>query len=181
VKGDFFAVTAKPDGNMANFDFDVRQYPQSFPSVDTRAREVLKSIVMETILQEEGGQIKEHISAKPFELHDRSRWHTDLARATVFIYENLENRISIRDIASEVGYSTSHFAQRFKGITGQTPWQFVRELRLIRAWELLIKESHSVARVAAMTGFSDQAHLCRSFKKRFGITPKTLRKYPNKQ
>jgi AraC family transcriptional regulator len=49
--------------------------------------------------------------------------------------------------------------------------QYVTEQRLERAKALLIGGKHSIAEVAALTGFVDQSHLHRYFKRRYGVTP----------
>jgi len=53
---------------------------------------------------------------------------------------------------------------------GQTPWEYVMELRLQRVVTLL-KTGETIGAIAAECGFFDQAHLARLFKKRFGLAP----------
>lgn len=89
----------------------------------------------------------------------------------------LETRIgdplTIDSMASQVGLSTAHFSREFKHATGQTPWGYFIYLRLERARQLL-EDGESVTNVALQTGFSDQPHLSRLFKQRFGVNPSSI-------
>ena len=81
--------------------------------------------------------------------------------------------LTIDAMASQVGLSTAHFSREFKHATGQTPWEYFLQLRLERARQLL-EQGESVTNVALQTGFSDQPHLSRLFKQRFGVSPSSL-------
>ena len=78
--------------------------------------------------------------------------------------------LSVEAMAARVGLSAAHFAREFKRSTGATPWAHVMELRLTAAYRLLA-QGKAAGTVAAECGFSDQSHLCRAMKGRFGLTP----------
>ncbi len=99
-----------------------------------------------------------------------------LRRATQHVQDNLGADIPLADLAAAVGLSASHFSRLFKQSTGLTPYQFILQARLEWAKRLLSQERRTIGEVAALTGFADQAHLTRTFRRRYGLTPGTLLK-----
>jgi AraC family transcriptional regulator len=93
-----------------------------------------------------------------------------LKRVLARIEDTLAEPTTVDDLAVVAGLSPAHFAREFKRCTKQTPHQFVMNRRLQRARQMLAAGG-SIAETAIACGFSDQPHLCRLFKSRFGITP----------
>jgi AraC family transcriptional regulator len=67
--------------------------------------------------------------------------------------------------------SPAHFSRAFKETIGRAPHRYLLTMRLEKARRLLEKRDVSLSDVAQRTGFSDQAHLTRLFKREFGTTP----------
>ncbi len=88
-----------------------------------------------------------------------------------YIAANLSERILVADLAREASLSTNRFAQAFSEHARQTPHQFVLELRLERAMQLLRGSSINVAEVAHDCGFANQQHLCNAMRRMLGTTP----------
>src|SRR5262245_14903342 len=100
---------------------------------------------------------------------------TYLARLVQFIEEHLPERLSIPDLALEVGISPFHFVRLFKQATGLTPHQYVVSRRVERARQLLADEVLSIAAIALDTGFASQSHLTEVFRRETGVTPAVYR------
>lgn len=98
-----------------------------------------------------------------------------LRRVVQRIETDLSDKITVKDLAQEVGLSRSHFSRAFQAVFGETPQQFIISRRLSCAREMLAEGRQSVAEIAAATGFSSQAHLSTAFKKRLGLTPARYR------
>ena len=94
-----------------------------------------------------------------------------LRSAITDIVAHLDAPLRIEALARDLDLSVNQLIRVFRSRLGCTPQAFIREQRLIRARELLTDGVHSVADVAAQTGFADQSHLSRHFRKRFGETP----------
>lgn len=88
----------------------------------------------------------------------------------------LSGDLSVDRLANELGMSSSYFTKVFREVTGKTPHQWVIEIRLERARWLLKTSPSAISEVASTCGFSDQAHLTRLFKRRFGVTPGRFRR-----
>jgi AraC family transcriptional regulator len=83
--------------------------------------------------------------------------------------------LTVERLADVAGLSPSSLARRFRDEAGTTPWRYVMERRVERARRLLATTDRSLASIAFDTGFYDQAHLTRTFKRLEGVTPGTYR------
>jgi AraC family transcriptional regulator len=106
--------------------------------------------------------------------HRRSVLAKHKLRAVLeYIHEHLDGELSLDDLAAVVHVSPYHFARLFKNSTGLPPHQYVIARRIERAKELLRdRDLLSLAEVAVETGFSDQSHFTRHFKRLVGVTPR---------
>ena len=87
-------------------------------------------------------------------------------------------RFSLDILAESAGMSRSSFAQRFKEAFGRSPMDFLKELRLQRAAQLLQTTSRPIKSIADQIGFESRSHFSRSFTDFFGITPADFRTTP---
>ena len=92
----------------------------------------------------------------------------------VYIQDHLYETLSLSELAKRGGFSRYYFARRFKAATGVSPKQYVLARRLEQAHSLLCQGGLTVSEVAHQTGFTDQSHLVRYFKKCWGVTPRAL-------
>ncbi|MFC4991258.1 helix-turn-helix domain-containing protein [Rubritalea tangerina] len=99
-----------------------------------------------------------------------------LKRLTDYMWGKLHSPIYVEDLASESNMSTFHFARSFKKTTGHSPHKYLTTMRLEKALTLMPKDDLSLADVASESGFSDQAHFTRVFKKKMGVTPAAYRR-----
>jgi AraC family transcriptional regulator len=83
-------------------------------------------------------------------------------------------RLTLDDLAREARLSPAHFARAFKESVGRAPHQHLMGLRLDRARRMLETPDAGLSDVALRTGFADQAHFTRFFKRQFGVTPGAL-------
>jgi AraC family transcriptional regulator len=92
-------------------------------------------------------------------------------RILELIDARLDGNLSLTELADVAGLSPTHFARAFKESVGSAPHQYLMGLRIERARRLLDSPDAVLSDVAARTGFADQAHLTRLFKRQFGVTP----------
>lgn len=92
------------------------------------------------------------------------------------INENLRRQLVIRDLASIVNLSPGRLAHLFKSEVGVSPQRYAINVRLEKAKELLESGVLSVKEIASEIGFPNVSSFCRSFKARYGTTPKKYRK-----
>ena len=92
-------------------------------------------------------------------------------RATELLSENLSGRIRLSQLAAECGLSVSHFARSFKATFGVSAHRWLVQRRIERSQELLIHTLDSLADIADVTGFADQAAFTRTFHQTVGVSP----------
>lgn len=95
-----------------------------------------------------------------------------IERVMKCINENLDNPdLNVEFIADIVGVSRVHFHRKIKEITGQTPHDFIKSIRLKEAARLLSEKHLDISNVSAATGFKSLSTFSTSFKQAFGMTP----------
>ena len=83
-----------------------------------------------------------------------------------------DSDLSVDFIADEVGISRVHLHRKMKELTGQTPHDFIRNLRLKQAANLLSRPGMNITEVVYACGFNNAASFSTIFKKFYGMTPR---------
>ena len=94
-----------------------------------------------------------------------------IQKATKYIWENLEDDITLKKLAQFFAMSESHFSRTFKQYTGVGVSKYIKFTRLRRAEKLLNENKYSVTEVALKCGFGNSNYFISEFKKYKGITP----------
>jgi AraC-like DNA-binding protein len=92
-----------------------------------------------------------------------------------YLRANLAERLTLDDVATVAGLSPFHFLRSFQAQYHATPQQMLMALRLYEAKRRLAA-GEAPAQVAVAVGLSDQAHLNRTFQRRYGVTPARYRR-----
>ncbi len=118
-------------------------------------------------------QVALHAGAKPLRVARlRGGLSAAAKRRTLELMEaQLNANLTIEALAREANLSPAHFARAFKETMGLAPHRYLLTLRLGHARRLLDAPDAMLADVAHRTGFADQAHFTRLFKREFGVTP----------
>ena len=88
----------------------------------------------------------------------------------------LENNISrdglsVKDFAKHLGMSRTAYYNRMKEITRLSPIEFIRQMRIKKALQLIDNGEKSITEVAYRTGFNDPKYFSRCFKTEMGMSP----------
>jgi AraC-like DNA-binding protein len=119
------------------------------------------------LLERHAGNIK--VSIRPGQ-EDRA-----IRLAKEFIDNSLDERVSLTAIANAAGLPPYRLYRAFEKTTGMTPHAYQRQAR-VRLAINLIRANRPLGDVAFSTGFADQAHLTRWFRRMMGITPGVYQK-----
>lgn len=98
-----------------------------------------------------------------------------LRRVQEFINANLEEDLSLAELAEVADLSQFHFARAFRKSTGQTPQHYLMEQRIERAKQLLSRDDLPIVEISLRTGFKNQSHFTTLFRKFTKFTPKLWR------
>lgn len=105
-----------------------------------------------------------------------------IKQAIGYIQENYRRPITIEELAERCNMSQGHFCRLFKQYTLKTPVQYVNNLRISKAIELLISGNRKILDIALDTGFNGLSYFIGVFKESVGVTPTKFRKeYGNKR
>lgn len=100
-----------------------------------------------------------------------------VASAKEYILKNLDSKLTLGEIAWKVGKGEEHLARVFKRETGQSVFDFIREMRINRAKTYLLSTSLSLTEIAELCGFASLSFFSRTFRAVAGINPSEYRQY----
>lgn len=83
----------------------------------------------------------------------------------------MNGNVSIQDLCIEIGISRAQLYRKILDITGRSPLQFIRDLRMKKALFLMKNENLNVSEVALEVGYSNPSHFSKCFHDRFGVLP----------
>ncbi len=92
------------------------------------------------------------------------------------ILVRLDHQWTIDEMADYTELSIPHFQKLFKTQTGTPPMNYLCELRLEKARQLLEDSHHRINQIGIAVGMLNDSHFTRDFKKKFGITPTEYRR-----
>lgn len=98
-----------------------------------------------------------------------------MLNATDYIYAFYDQSLSLEELAAAACLSKFHFLRLFKMAFGKTPHQFVNDVRVRRAQELLQHASLEIHEIASRVGFRDASSFSRVFFHQTGMYPTTLK------
>jgi AraC-like DNA-binding protein len=96
-------------------------------------------------------------------------------RVCDYIEGHLDERIRLDGLAALAGLSTDHFARSFHQSVGVPPHTYLLRRRLEQVEQMLRETDAPVSEIALATGFSDQSHLARHFRRWAGMSPRQVR------
>jgi AraC family transcriptional regulator len=98
-----------------------------------------------------------------------------LSRARDFVHDRFQESISLAEVAEFAGVHPVSLARAFRRMHHCTVGEYVRKLRIEFACQKLTASDESLVEIAFSAGFSEQSHLCRTFKRLTGLTPSEYR------
>jgi len=90
----------------------------------------------------------------------------------LYIEENIQNqKLSVEDLSKYVGMSRVSLYKKCLSVTGKTPVDFIRSVKLEKAVTLMEKSNKTIAEICYMVGFGTPNHFARTFKERYNMLP----------
>lgn len=116
-------------------------------------------------------------SVVPYSTNGEIQAHPDeeIAQSQSWLRHHYDQPIQIQQVAQNLSISLRTFNRRFKKATALTPLQYLQNIRMQAAGELLKTSNLTVAEVAEKVGYQDLSHFTVLFRKSFGATPSQYR------
>lgn len=124
---------------------------------------VTREIIFRLLTGEQGARLR-HIAV----LDGHSHY---ISQAIERIRKDFNQPLMVDALARELGMSISAFYQHFKAVTGMSPLQFQKQLRLQEARRLMLTEGLDAATAGYRVGYNDASHFSRDYKRLFGEPP----------
>jgi AraC-like DNA-binding protein len=96
---------------------------------------------------------------------------SSVSRAILKLRAEYRQTLAVADLAREAGMSPSSFHTHFKLVTGTTPLQYQKDLRMIAARDMLRAGRHSVSSASFEVGYESPTHFSRDYRRKFGRAP----------
>jgi AraC-like DNA-binding protein len=125
---------------------------------------VLKEIHFRLLVAPHGGMLRRLL--RP----DSNASH--IQRAVREIRKDFRSALSVPELARRTGMSESAFHRHFKAITGTTPLQYQKAMRLLEARRLISTEGYSVSRAALEVGYASPSQFSREYSREFSVAPR---------
>ncbi|MCF7757165.1 AraC family transcriptional regulator [Paenibacillus xylanexedens] len=118
-----------------------------------------------------------HVYAPPKESAIGDSEHTSALDQTLELIElGYAEHLSREVLAGVAGMSVWHYSRVFKNRTGISPMEYVNNIRMDRAKEMLLVPGQTIKHIASQVGFQDEFYFSRKFKKYVGVSPSTYQR-----
>lgn len=200
VDGELDVVTFSLDRHGASYQnglagrFNALRFAYSDPLAAALSQQILGELVRrdESAMPQEAGQsshylsclidtLRQHITSGPIN-SGGMRYRTSgfssyrVHRIIDAMLADPAAEHSLAELAQQAGITEAHLCRVFKHAVGRSPHQYLIDIRLDRARELLASGALPMSRVAEKSGFAGQSQFARAFRHRFGETPSSFRR-----
>ncbi len=130
--------------------------------------EILLINLMRSVSEQEE---QEHFFLESKELGNRI-----MKEATRYLQQNIHKKLTIADICSQIGYSRTTIFRLFREHTGQTPMEYLVQMKIQSAKQMLRETDFSVMEISYRLGFDSSNYFTKVFKRYTGLTPSAYKK-----
>ncbi len=138
---------------------------KEFCEMDEFSTLTVEGLMLELIAEFLRGGEKRNLTSAP-------KW---LIEARDYIKEEFTNNLTISDIAHTVGIHPTHLAKEFRSFFNSTIGDFIRQQRIAFACQKIINSNAPLSEISAESGFYDQSHFTKVFRKTTQTTPAEFR------
>ena len=126
-------------------------------------RQTVREIVYRVLLGEQGGSLRA--------LANRDEHFIRIARVLKHIHTEYADPFTVEGMAKQANMSVAAFHHNFKLVTGNSPLQYLKRIRLDRARNFMAHDGYNASTAARAVGYESPSQFSREFKRLFGVTP----------
>ncbi|MFL6469099.1 MAG: helix-turn-helix domain-containing protein [Pyrinomonadaceae bacterium] len=152
-------------GQTSSLSLAARMYSE-FNERDIYSELALESIATELLIAASREDLSRNERKSP-------KW---LARVKEYLQENYQEPPGLTELANAAGVHPTHMARVFRQLENCTAGEYVRRIRIDEVQKRIVNSNTPLVEIALETGFADQTHLTRSFKRATGMTPSEFRR-----
>lgn len=125
------------------------------------------------IIKDRENKFKEKVIVKEISFEEKYKGNDPYTEKFFkIIFENIDNsEFTVEQFADLMATNRSHFQRKIKSLTGYSPSELIKLVRLDQSKEFLVLKKGNITEVAYMCGFSSQSYFTKSFTQHFGISP----------
>lgn len=139
--------------------------------------EVLKLRMRKLVELRKRGSTRALIEPEPSQVKITSLDEKFIDRAVKYVEDNISRSdLSVEELSRELGMSRVHLYKKILQLTGKTPIEFIRILRLKRAAQYLRESQLNVSEIAYQLGFNNPKYFSKYFMEEYGISPSEYQK-----
>lgn len=98
----------------------------------------------------------------------------DLEKVLRYMQANMKHDIHVVDLAKQTGHSDAHFSELFRNKTQLSPYQYLKEVRLLKAYQMILSGDYTLREVALAVGYTNPDHFSEIFRKSFKESARVL-------
>ena len=147
------------------------EFAAAKPGREIIMRALLEQMLVQLLRQHSIARRSDELELSRVGLIDRR-----IRRSVELMHSQLDQDLSLRDLAAASYLSPFHFARLFKKITGATPHNYLAAIRTRKAQLFLAEPDLSINTIAARVGYLSSSHFTKAFRAATGTTPREFRK-----
>jgi AraC-like DNA-binding protein len=126
-------------------------------------RQIVREIFYRVLCEEKDGALRA--------LANRHGHFTQIARVLKEVHADSAKPMTVESMAKRASMSVAAFHHNFKLVTGSSPLQYLKRIRLDRAKRLMMHDGYNASTAAKAVGYESASQFSREFKRQFGVTP----------
>ncbi len=126
-------------------------------------RQLVREIIYRVLREEQDGALRA--------LANRHGHFTQIARVLKEVHADSAKPMTVESMAKRASMSVAAFHHNFKLVTGSSPLQYLKRIRLDRAKRLMMHDGYNASTAARAVGYESPSQFSREFKRQFGVTP----------
>ncbi|MBE7038725.1 MAG: helix-turn-helix transcriptional regulator [Ruminococcaceae bacterium] len=162
-----YIKTEKYDKYLSIFERMCKYYETSLDNDEIFLHSLILELIYTLVSESEKIIFRENI---------KSNNYRTLEKAMNYIKNNITSNLSLENVSSHAGFSPIHFHNMFKASTGQTLREYVEDIRIKKAVNMLVTTDYTLTKIAYECGFSSQSYFSYAFKRKMKTAPREYAK-----